>query len=102
MNDKLSHLAGGPLFERNQEATIYVGNIDTKVNEDIVWEVFLQCGPIVNVHIPRDKITNEHQGYGFVEFKNEEDADYSIKILHMVKLFGKPIKVNKASQDKRT
>jgi splicing factor 3B subunit 4 len=37
-----------------------------------------------------------------VEFKSEEDADYSIKILHMVKLFGKPIKVNKASQDKRT
>jgi splicing factor 3B subunit 4 len=51
----------------------------------------------VNVHIPRDKITNEHQGYGFVEFKSEEDADYSIKILHMVKLYGKPIKVNKAS-----
>lgn len=54
------------------------------------------------MHIPRDKVTNEHQSYGFVEFKSEEDADYSIKILHMVKLFGKPIKVNKASQDKRT
>jgi len=60
MNDKLSHLAGGPLFERNQEATLYVGNLDGKVNEDIVWEMFLQCGPLVNVHIPRDKITNEH------------------------------------------
>ena len=54
------------------------------------------------MHIPRDKITNEHQGYGFVEFKTEEDADYSIKILHFVKLFGKPLKVNKAGQDKRT
>lgn len=57
---------------------------------------------MVNVHIPRDKITNEHQGYGFIEFKSEEDADYSIKIMHMIKLYGKPIKVNKASQDKRT
>ena len=47
-------------------------------------------------------MTNEHQSYGFVEFKSEEDADYSIKILHMIKLFGKPVKVNKASQDKRT
>lgn len=56
----------------------------------------------MNVHIPRDKITDEHQNYGFVEFKNEEDADYAIKIMHMVKLFGKPIHVNKASQDKRT
>mmetsp|Transcript_5123 Transcript_5123/g.5859 ORF Transcript_5123/g.5859 Transcript_5123/m.5859 type:complete len:236 (+) Transcript_5123:146-853(+) len=56
----------------------------------------------MNVHIPRDKITNEHQNYGFVEFKNEEDADYAIKIMHMIKMFGKPIHVNKASQDKRT
>ena len=62
-----------------------------------MWELFLQCGPILNVHFPRDKITNEHGGYGFVEFKSEEDADYSIKIMHMVKLYGKSIKVNKAS-----
>uniref|UniRef100_A0A1I7TNS6 Reverse transcriptase n=1 Tax=Caenorhabditis tropicalis TaxID=1561998 RepID=A0A1I7TNS6_9PELO len=27
----------------------------------------------------------------------EEDADYAIKILNMIKLYGKPIKVNKAS-----
>jgi splicing factor 3B subunit 4 len=32
-----------------------------------------------------------------VEFKAEEDADYAIKIMHMVKLFGKPVKVNKAT-----
>ena len=56
----------------------------------------------MHVHIPRDKVTNEHQNYGFVEFKSEHDADYSIKILHMIKLFGRDIKVNKASQDKRT
>lgn len=52
--------------------------------------------------MPRDKITTEHNGYGFVEFKSEEDADYAIKIMHMINLYGKPIKVNKASQDKRT
>jgi len=131
----------------------------------------------VNVYLPKDRVTNNHQGYGFVEFKSEEDADYvrssslapapaaarcrgirhqlactrappaqpaaagsagscpparfapralaappwprqaacghahpssccrlrcpqSIKVLNMVKLFGKPIRVNKASTDK--
>ena len=68
----------------------------------ILWELFLQCGPVVSVQIPRDKITGDHNGYGFVEFKSEEDADYAIKIMHLIKLYGKPIKVNKASQDKRT
>ncbi|VDK30596.1 unnamed protein product [Anisakis simplex] len=27
----------------------------------------------------------------------EDDADYAIKIMNMIKLYGKPIKVNKAS-----
>uniref|UniRef100_A0A8C5TDW5 Splicing factor 3B subunit 4 n=1 Tax=Malurus cyaneus samueli TaxID=2593467 RepID=A0A8C5TDW5_9PASS len=35
--------------------------------------------------------------YGFVEFLSEEDADYAIKIMNMIKLYGKPIRVNKAS-----
>lgn len=49
----------------------------------------------VNVHIPRDRITQMHQGYGFVEFMGEEDADYAIKIMNMIKLYGKPVRVNK-------
>lgn len=90
------------LYERNQEATVYIGNLDLRVTEDLLWELFVQCGPVINVHIPRDKITGEHQGFSFVEFRTEEDADYAIKIMHMIKLYGKAIKVNKASQDKRT
>lgn len=30
----------------------------------------------VNVYLPKDRVTSQHQGYGFVEFKSEEDADY--------------------------
>eukprot|EP00928_Gymnodinium_smaydae_P027777 TRINITY_DN2136_c0_g1_i2.p1 TRINITY_DN2136_c0_g1~~TRINITY_DN2136_c0_g1_i2.p1 ORF type:complete len:279 (+),score=68.39 TRINITY_DN2136_c0_g1_i2:97-837(+) len=89
------------IYERNQEATIYVGNIDPKIDEEIIWEIMVQCGPVANVHMPKDKITNTHQGYGFVEFKNEEDADYAIKIMNMIRLFGKPIRCNKSSQDKK-
>ena len=50
---------------------------------------------VVNVHVPKDRITMTHQGYGFVEFASEEDADYAIKIMNMIKLYGKPIRVNK-------
>lgn len=34
----------------------------------------------VNVHMPKDRVTQTHQGYGFVEFMGEEDADYAIKV----------------------
>ena len=86
-----------PAYERNQDATLYIGNLDTRVSDEILWELFIQCGPLTNVHIPIDKIKQEHPGFGFVEFKNEEDADYAVKVMHMVKLYGKPIKVNKAT-----
>jgi RNA recognition motif-containing protein len=58
--------------------------------------------PAVNVYLPKDRVTNTHQGYGFVEFRSEEDADYAIKVLNMIKMYAKPIRVNKASQDKKT
>jgi len=94
-------MAAGPISERNQDATIYVGGLDEKVTEAIVWELFVQAGPVVNVHMPKDRVTQNHQGYGFVEFLGEEDADYSIKIMNMIKLYGKPIRVNKASSHQK-
>ncbi|VDO10625.1 unnamed protein product [Rodentolepis nana] len=90
-------MATGPVEERNQDATIYVGGLDEKTTEAILWELFLQAGPVVNVHMPKDRITGQHQGYGFVEFLSEEDADYAMRIMNMIKLYNKPIRVNKAS-----
>ena len=68
------------------------------MSETILWELFVQAGPVVNVHMPKDRITQNHQGYGFVEFMTEEDADYAIKIMNMIKLYGKPIRVNKVNK----
>lgn len=97
-----ANLIGQHAQDRNQDATVYVGNLDPQVSEELIWELFTQAGPVVNVYLPKDRVTNAHQGYGFVEFRGEEDADYAIKILNMIKVYGKPIRVNKASQDKKT
>jgi hypothetical protein len=70
------NLLGQHGADRNAEATVYVGNLDTQVTEELLWELFLQAGPVTNVYVPKDRVTNTHQGYGFVEFRNEEDADY--------------------------
>ncbi|XP_033245808.1 splicing factor 3B subunit 4-like [Drosophila miranda] len=94
-------MAAGPIAERSQDATIYAGGLDDKVSESLLWELFVQAGPVVNVHMPKDRVTQMHQGYGFLEFLSEEDADYAIKIMNMIKLYGKPIRVNKASADQK-
>eukprot|EP01083_Nonionella_stella_P223863 797362_1 len=88
-------------FDRNQEATVWIGGLDENVDESLLWELMIQAGPVVSVNIPRDKITHEHQGYAFCEFASEEDADYAMKIMNMVRLYGKSLKINKASRDRK-
>jgi splicing factor 3B subunit 4 len=92
------------------------GNLDERCSDALVWELMLQAGPvgeytlwegaqnvalsalsIVNVHLPKDRISMAHQGYGFCEFLTEEDAEYACKIMNQIKLWGKPIRVNKVS-----
>lgn len=67
----------------------------------MIWELFLQVAPVVSLHIPRDRLNQTHYGYGFVELQSESDAEYASKILHGVKMYGRPLRVNKASSDKK-
>ncbi|KAF2004455.1 RNA-binding domain-containing protein [Amniculicola lignicola CBS 123094] len=92
---------GARHWEQDKEATVYVGNLDERVTDAIVWELMVQVGRVQNVHLPKDRVTQNHQGYGFVEFQTEEDAEYAGKIMNQVRLYGKPIRVNKASADKQ-
>jgi len=95
----LASTTGQVYHQRNQDATIWVGNLDQQVTEELLFELFVQAAPLVNVQMPKDKITNVHQGYGFVEFENPLDADYAIKIMNMLKLYGKPLRCNMAAKD---
>jgi len=87
---------------RNQEATCYVGNLDPTCDEDLLVELFNHVGRVSSVHMPKDKLTNQHNGYGFVEFRDVTDADYAIQVMSMVKLHGRPLRVSKSSFDKKT
>ena len=84
-----------------KEIIIYEGKIDSyllskKLKEKVVIVDFYS---LVNVHMPKDRITQNHQGYGFIEFMSEEDADYAIKIMNMIKVYGKPVRVNKVREE---
>ena len=41
-----ANLIGVHSADRNQEATCYVGNIDPQANEELIWELFVQAGPV--------------------------------------------------------
>ncbi|KAF7539617.1 hypothetical protein G7Z17_g12380 [Cylindrodendrum hubeiense] len=88
-------------WEQDKEATVYIGNIDERATSAMVYEIMLQMGPIHNIHMPRDRVTQTHQGFGFVEFRTPTDAEYAANVMNGVKLYGKSLRVNKASADKQ-
>ena len=94
-------MSGARHYDQDKDSTLYIGNLDERTTDSLIWELMLQAGPIINVHLPKDRVTQIHQGYGFVEFASEEDADYAAKIMNQIRLWGKPIRVNKAIADKR-
>lgn len=56
------------------DATVYVGGLDEKVSEPLLWELFLQAGPVVNTHMPKDRVTGQHQGELLFYNVNTEEA----------------------------
>ncbi|KAF3346825.1 hypothetical protein VdG2_05137 [Verticillium dahliae VDG2] len=88
-------------WEQDKDATVYIGNIDERATSTMVYEIMLQMGPIHNIHMPRDRVTQTHQGFGFVEFRTPGDAEYAANVMNGVKLYGKSLRVNKASADKQ-
>lgn len=41
-----ANLIGMHASDRNQDATVYVGNLDPQASEELVWELFVQAGPV--------------------------------------------------------
>jgi splicing factor 3B subunit 4 len=77
-----------PLVTSDSGRTIRLGNLDEKVTEDLLWELFVQAGPVMSVVVPQ-----EHKGVAMIEFKSMIDAVYAMVIMNNVPLFGKPIDV---------
>ncbi|KAG7289593.1 hypothetical protein NEMBOFW57_005964 [Staphylotrichum longicolle] len=88
-------------WEQNKDATVYVGNIDERFTQELLSELMTQVGPVRQVHMPQDRVSQTHQGYGFVEFDTPGSAEYASKVLNGIRIWGKPIRVNKASADKQ-
>lgn len=88
-----------PDSDRNFKASLYIGNIDPNVKEPLLYELFVQFGPIRSLNLPKDRVLKIHQGYGFVEFKSVKDAEYVLALLRGIRLYGRLLKLKKAESN---
>ncbi|XP_010247898.1 PREDICTED: RNA-binding protein 7 [Nelumbo nucifera] len=85
----------------NPGCTVYIGNLDEGVSDRVLYEILIQVGRIVDLHIPRDKETNKHRGYAFVEYESEEIAQYAVRLFSgLVTLRNRTLKFAISGQNK--
>ncbi|WOK96534.1 RNA-binding protein 7 [Canna indica] len=88
-------------MSRDPAKTVYIGNLDERVSERVLYEILIQVGRVVDLYIPRDKETNRHKGYAFAEYESEEIADYAVRLFSgLVRLHNKTLKFAISGQDK--
>ncbi|KAJ1254847.1 hypothetical protein BS78_09G153200 [Paspalum vaginatum] len=86
---------------RNPGCTVFIGNLDDKVPERVLYEILIQVGRVVDLHIPRDKETSRSKGYAFAEYETEEIAQYAVKLFSgLVRLHNKTLRFAISGQDK--
>lgn len=59
---------------------LFVGSLPWSLNNDSLRELFSQYGEIVEVVVISDRDTGRSKGFGFITFKNEEDAQKALEM----------------------
>nr|XP_018900025.1 PREDICTED: RNA-binding protein 7 [Bemisia tabaci] len=80
-------------FEEDR-CSVYCGNLSSKVTEDVLYELFLQAGPVARVTIPKDP-TGCNRGFAFVLFSHPTSVNYAEELLNDISLFGRKIHVRR-------
>ncbi|XP_069695561.1 RNA-binding protein 7 [Periplaneta americana] len=68
--------------------TVWCGNLSEKVTEEVLYELFLQAGPLEKVRIPKDR-DGRQRNFGFITFKHECSVPYSVALFEGTSLFNK-------------
>ena len=79
---------------------IYVGNLDYKVNENDLEELFSEYGAVAEANVITDKYSGRSKGFGFVTMENDEEANKAISGLNGTTMQNRDIVVNEAKQRK--
>lgn len=59
---------------------LYVGSLPYSVDEDGVKALFSKYGEVESVILIKDRETGRAKGFGFVEYKNQADAEKALEL----------------------
>ncbi|KAJ8721660.1 hypothetical protein PYW07_002435 [Mythimna separata] len=66
--------------------TIWCGNLPEQVDEELLYELFLQAGPLEKVRIPRDR-DGRQKNFAFITYCHEVSVPYALNLFRGTSLF---------------
>lgn len=80
-------------------ASLYVGDLQSDVNETQLFEIFKQVGPVASIRVCRDAVTRRSLGYAYVNYHNMTDAERALDLLNYQEIKGKPCRIMWSQRD---
>lgn len=75
---------------------LFVGNLSFDATENDLQDMFAACGPVQEVNLIVDRMTNRPRGFAFVTMATPEGAQAAIQQLNGKNVNGRDMAVNEA------
>lgn len=86
--------------EHENKKAVFIGNLAFSAEEDALWKLFENCGPIDSIRIVRDQRTGMGKGFGYVNFKSKDSVELAIQLNGEI-IKERPIRVSRCGNVKR-
>ena len=73
--------------------TLWCGSVSEKVDEEILYELFQNAGPLERISLPKDRETGRQKPYAFIVFQHAESVKYAFDLLNGTELFRQQIRL---------
>lgn len=80
---------------------IFVGNVNYRLTNDGLEQLFSSYGQVSSARIIIDKMTGRSKGFGFVEMPNDDEAKAAIAGLHETEVMGRKMIASEAKPSQR-
>ncbi len=75
---------------------LYIGNLSYDTTEAELQEMFSRFGAVESVHLITDGASGRSKGFGFVEFRDDQEAKAAMTGLNGTEVRGRAVVVNEA------
>ena len=80
---------------------IFVAKLDYGVDNDDLRQIFEEYGEVISSNVIMDQYSGKSRGFGFVEMRDQNEAETAIKNLNNADIQGRSIVVKEAEKRER-